>query len=445
MMQITSILAPLYDVYRHREIRRPDSTASNFSTAATLRAYASSEPNRSKGLAKSYDAFEFQLRHNIEPLLLWAANRDFTVENIKFLQEVRNFKRKWRTRVACSPVVGLILSQVDQRQMFEDAGKIYFELICPGTSLMPINVCSKTYYDLEQMFRGLRYERPVEFEHAHTEVPKKQAKSIGFKCPLQKKSAVENVVAPWTSPILSAHSHHHSISPADTASETVLIDIDLEPMDNNTSLVLPSPVVPVAKPTISARHHDAHVMSHTQPHFAPAAKNKGVITSTATPTSIFYNANAVPHAFGLKIFDKAEESVKYLVYTNTWKNFVAGVDSESIASCTTSRDGGSRALATGLENAGFEGVFGGVGDAEMKQGQAGYPRGHEFGDWNQYDDDYYEDDGHDHTNAAHHGVLDFEGGPVDFEKVDGRCAACRRKERQGAERILRGGDRSVHD
>ncbi len=275
MMQITSILAPLYDVYRHREIKRPDSAASNFSTAATLRAYASADPNRSKALAKSYDAFEFQLRHNIEPLLLWAANRDFTVENIKFLQEVRNFRRKWRTRVACSPVVGLILSQVDQRQMFEDAAKIYFELICPGTSLMPINVCSKTYYDLEQMFRGLRYERPVEFAHAHTEAPKKQTKSVGFKCPLQKKPTVENVVAPWTSPTLSAHSHHHSISPADTASETVLIDIDLEPMDNNTPLVLPSPVVPVAKPTISARRQDANVMSHTQPNFAPAAKTKG--------------------------------------------------------------------------------------------------------------------------------------------------------------------------
>jgi hypothetical protein len=40
-------------------------------------------------------SLEFTIQHSIEPLIAWAAAREFTAENCIFLREVRSFKKKW--------------------------------------------------------------------------------------------------------------------------------------------------------------------------------------------------------------------------------------------------------------------------------------------------------------------------------------------------------------
>jgi len=39
----------------------------------------------------------------------------------------------------------------------------------------------------------------------------------------------------------------------------------------------------------------------------------------------------IPPGFDAAVFGKAEESVKYLVYTNTWKSFVSEMDDDAAA------------------------------------------------------------------------------------------------------------------
>jgi len=70
--------------------------------------------------------------------------QDFTAENIQFLREVRNFKRKWRRLTTRPHTDKLLISGADERVMYEDAARIYFELVCPETSTCSINVDSKT-------------------------------------------------------------------------------------------------------------------------------------------------------------------------------------------------------------------------------------------------------------------------------------------------------------
>jgi hypothetical protein len=178
----------------------------------------------------SMQSLEFTIEHSIEPLIAWAAAREFTAENCIFLREVRNFKKKWGSLK--------VVTTAQRRQMFNEASLLFYTLINPFTAEAPINIEYKIFKTLQNMFAEVEFDPYM---------PRSQT-------PEDSKSPVvrENVVCPWE----------------DTLSRPASID------SNITS------------------------------------------SSTSSTRSI------VPSEFTEEVFDAAFESIKYLVFTNTWPRYV---------------------------------------------------------------------------------------------------------------------------
>ncbi|GME25146.1 putative integral membrane protein [Neofusicoccum parvum] len=144
-IQMGAIIFPILDICKagvymmnledDRETNSPESTSD-----ATNR-------RMNKGLY-SMSAFETALMGNIEPLLAWAANRNFTAAEINFLVYVRNWKENWggpgrRNRS---------LNPVQARTRFEDAAIIFLTFINPETSKVTINIDDHSYRDIAKYF-----------------------------------------------------------------------------------------------------------------------------------------------------------------------------------------------------------------------------------------------------------------------------------------------------
>ena len=178
----------------------------------------------------SMQSLEFTIQHSIEPLIAWAAAREFTAENCIFLREVRSFKKKWG---------GLkVVTTSQRRQMFNEASLLFYTLVNPFTAEAPINIEYKVFKTLQVMFADVEFDPYM---------PRSQT-------PDDVKSPVirENVVCPWE----------------DTLSRPASIDSS--------------------------------------------------ITSSSTAST----RTIVPSEFTEDVFDAAFESIKYLVFTNTWPRYV---------------------------------------------------------------------------------------------------------------------------
>ncbi|KAF2196743.1 hypothetical protein GQ43DRAFT_241141 [Delitschia confertaspora ATCC 74209] len=228
------IVIPLWGAFKSRPRR---SSFVSITTTETLTSHSLSlsgkSPTVSSGSRElkpkaSMCALEFAIQHNIEPLIAWAASREFTAENAIFLREVRNFKKKWS---------GLTTVTTSQRkQMFTEASLIFFTLVNPFTAETPINIEYKIFRCLQNTFATVEYDpyRPTSRSGSPDSV-----------------SARENVVCPW---------EDASDRPASLKSEV----------------------------------------------------------SVATTKSL----NIVPSEFSEDVFDRAFDSIKYLVFTNTWPRYV---------------------------------------------------------------------------------------------------------------------------
>jgi hypothetical protein len=178
----------------------------------------------------SMQALEFSIANSIEPLIAWAASREFTAENTIFLREVRNFKKKWSSLKT--------VTTAQRRQMFNDASLIYFTLVNPFSAETPINIEYKIFKTLQNTFSDVEYDPYM----PRSKTPE------ALKSPCLR----ENVVCPWE----------------DTLSR-------------------------------------------------PAS-----IESTSSTSSVSGSKCIVPSDFTDEVFDAAFESIKYLVFTNTWPRYV---------------------------------------------------------------------------------------------------------------------------
>jgi hypothetical protein len=167
MMQFVSIFLPLLDVYKLKSLERKFGRNRDSSLASGER----EKPQNPYSMA----TLELQLAKNPHHLLYWAYTKEFTAENILFLTAVRDFKRRWEHVAKHTSN----LSTLQLRERYEEAAVIYFKLVNPITAKMNINVDSRTYIELEEMFRG------VEFH------PDDSSSSVN------SSSCESNVVAPW--------------------------------------------------------------------------------------------------------------------------------------------------------------------------------------------------------------------------------------------------------
>jgi len=227
------ILIPLADAFKACPRQRPMSTATETasltSTISGTSQKSAQELFRELKPKASMQALELSIEQNIEPLIVWAATKEFTAENTIFLREVRNWRKKWASLK--------VISTTQRRQMFNEASLIYFTLINPFTAEMPINIEYKIFKVLQNVFAGMEYDPYMPRASTPEDV----------KSPVVR----ENVICPW-------------------------------------------------EETLSR----------------PASILSDVTSESASAAGI------IPSEFTDDIFDAAYESIKYLVFTNTWPRYV---------------------------------------------------------------------------------------------------------------------------
>jgi hypothetical protein len=145
-MQFVSIFFPLLDVYKLKSLER------KFGRNREPQ-YATGERERPQN-PYSMATLELQLAKNPHHLLYWAYTKEFTAENIMFLTAVRDFKRRWEQVAKHTHN----FTSLQLRERYEEAAVIYFKLVNPITAKMNINVDSRTYNELKELFKGVEYQ-----------------------------------------------------------------------------------------------------------------------------------------------------------------------------------------------------------------------------------------------------------------------------------------------
>lgn len=374
---------------------------------------------KSQELANSYEAFEHHLRFSLRPLLVFSVSCDFTSENVLFLREVRTFKTKWRRNIRLGPLVGHCFSNQDEIEMYEDAARIFFELVDPDTARICINVASKTADDLKAKFRYLSYEPPTASTSKGKSTSRTRIGNVKRSSSRKRtKEAFRRAVAPWESPSAAAVRPSTSSAGATRpgtgesdetgSSETQLIDIALSPSLDDSSerylLELPEPLVAAPQTPLTKHYNDLYSMtalpdaaSLPTPPRGTIKRSNVMVMHAAHSTTAGY----VPASFNLHIFDEAERSVKRDVYYNTWKSYIKSLSHEDLSSLSVNP---------------LSGDF-----IPRRKGQGGFSH---MTDVEMYDLEL------EMQEKTHHGALDAHLGPVAIDKVDVRCAACRRKEKR---------------
>ena len=294
-MEASLIFIPCWQVLKNRNLRKEtldilaqwghqkhDSTTGDESTLATestvsssIRTTKSSKPSSrrsTKGHLYSRQALEKALNTNPTPLLLFAAIKEFSGENISFLIHVHKWRAAWNPSSqsrysAFTPQNHRRLEgEALWRHQFSLAVEIYLSFVSMQHSDFPINLSSAHLKELNAVF-----EIPAATINTTTTVP-------------------NNAARPFKNKGLRPFDVEHG-------SDTVLVSVtalpthgDIDPVGTSTSFGL------------SARSVGKLSLLDLKPRLPPS-----------TP---------IPDAFGPGVFDHAEESIKYMVLTNTWPRFV---------------------------------------------------------------------------------------------------------------------------
>lgn len=133
-MEFVILVFPLLEVYESK--KRKEKVAH--------------DPHRSEACKYSMAALERALRDDIERLEQFAAEKDFSGENIIFLKRIENWKDRWNSASAHSPN-GQLPANVAQ-SLFDTAQQIFHDCISYETSPFPVNIDESIYLDLAKMF-----------------------------------------------------------------------------------------------------------------------------------------------------------------------------------------------------------------------------------------------------------------------------------------------------
>lgn len=247
-IQFVSIFFPLLDHYQLKQRER------KHKQEFRIQPSAGEKPIN----AGSMYMFETQLEKTPNSLLSWASTKEFTAENIIFLMQVNNFKKRWEQVAKHNET----LTELQLRERYDEAALIFFTLVNPHTARMNINVDHKTYRKLEEMFKGCNYEA---------------FSDDGSSCSKGSSAYTENIVTPWDDQPVEVERPASSTSRQSNDSKGIT--------DSEVDKLYQIPVT-----EISAKDTEAEDV-------------------------------VVPSNFSPEVFDRAFEIVKNDVYLNTWVRF----------------------------------------------------------------------------------------------------------------------------
>ena len=280
-MEASVIFVPCWQVMKGRKLRRETleilaewdtkrKTGSSSQCDSTETASDSSKqkvtPSTATGSSRrgemyTMNALEKALQTNPKPLLLFAALKDFSGENISFLIHVREWKADWspstdRFKVLKKPQVQQLHDEALRRQKFNAAVQIYASFIGVHYSDFPINLSFTHRKELGAMF-----DDATSSTSAHSiDNPATPFDDLEHGVVKDGASVATTCLNDSTEEILSRHGEKSSGG----RKSVCLVDLDSSLPDDTT----------------------------------------------------------IPSSFGRDAFDHAEESIKYMVLTNTWPKFV---------------------------------------------------------------------------------------------------------------------------
>lgn len=228
-------------------------------------------------------AFESALRTNPQPLLIFAALKDFSGENISFLTQIADWKRGWE--VPASPMSSFLKRQAQEisdenvrARQFRRAIDIYASYVSVRHSDYSINLSHAHLRELESMF-----------EHAAI---------VLYGHPDDSDS---NSATPFDAPSISSKIFNRGMRSTSP----------LEDVESGHDLA-----------SVTSRTTD---LSTEQIIKAKDFSKRDTILQTYELTDIKQSLPPtipIPRGFGPHVFDRAEDSIKYMVLTNTWPKFV---------------------------------------------------------------------------------------------------------------------------
>lgn len=233
------------------------------------------------------EALMSTIRTEPQKLLLFAALKDFSGENISFLIQMREWKWSWtpsspvKTGFIRRPSVHDIANPGLQRQQFQRAVDIYASYISPRYSDYPLNLSHTHLKELEAIFEGaamVLYGYKYDDSDSNSATP---FEDWNFKLWPTRSSSDEDIEAHKEGSISSHKTLHNNAT-------------------HNTDFMLSTTEFdPSKRHTVLKAYEMSNMATEQLPEFVP-----------------------VPEAFGPDVFDHAEESIKYMVLTNTWPKFV---------------------------------------------------------------------------------------------------------------------------
>jgi hypothetical protein len=283
-MQLISVLFPVMDANKHQEPKPMPFSDELPSPDMEIQLHSRGRDPHSMA------SLEMHISKNLDPLLRWAAEKEFTAENIIFLRAVRDFKKKWAMVLKKSGA----LSNEAQRERYEDAALIWFKLVSPNTARFNINIDYKTLKELETLFEGLLYEPFDSDDGSFT------SENTGSS---SKSRKTDNIVAPW-------EDHER---PKSFYSRRSSVIGGTDTVDKLYKVPITEISVPDSLPTV------------TEGQEAAANSNDKAISEDGTTTDMDDSSHNlyIPTGFNNEVFDKAFESVKNDVFRNTWVRYEA--------------------------------------------------------------------------------------------------------------------------
>jgi hypothetical protein len=247
---------------------RSDSTKVTRRSLASQRDSFKSSSSSRRGEMYTMTALEKALEANPTPLLHFSAFKDFSGENIQFLSNIQQWKANWNPVSKCGLFRRTATPELEgdalRRQQFNKAVQIYASFVSLQYSDFPVNLSSGHYKELEAMFDG-------------------------------------------TAALCNAHLPAELVTPFNSYWSTYRSN-DLESAHGSISVVS----------TVLNKSTESFPATLDGPYVSKPVNMKMSNSGIQVPFFV-----QIPDSFGPNIFDNSEESIKYMVLTNTWPKFVA--------------------------------------------------------------------------------------------------------------------------
>lgn len=230
----------------------------------------------SAGRLYSMLALERALVVNPEPLLHYAAKKDFTAENIVFLTQVRDWRQAWNSAPR-NPSTDMVTEDAQVR-LFRMAVEIFATSVDEKTADFPINIDGYMRKELASIFSPVVLNALSGFACRSGSSPIDASPLATSWADQKERGTVTTIVSASNSPSPGSSPGSatiHSMSSVSTA------------------------VTKTASESKPYRLED-------RPDLSPLTKGRGI---------------DIP-GFDEHVFDETESSIKYLVLTNTWRKFV---------------------------------------------------------------------------------------------------------------------------